>query len=87
MGSYRVVINGAISPLIWLITIVTQLILPLISTHEPPSNRGLRLRVSNWNKVLVMRLFSRFLGCFKAYDMRTVRTRAGFRACRDFVTS
>ena len=43
MGSYRVVINGVISPLIWLRTIATLLIPPLLSTHEPPSNRGLRL--------------------------------------------
>ena len=28
---------GVISPLIWVITIVTLLITPLITTHEPPS--------------------------------------------------
>ena len=32
-----VVISGVISPLIWVITIVTLLITPLITTPEPPS--------------------------------------------------
>ena len=32
-----VVISGVISPLVWVITIVTLLITPLITTHEPPS--------------------------------------------------
>ena len=31
------VINGVISPLIWVITKVTLLITPLIATQEPPS--------------------------------------------------
>ena len=30
-------ISGVISPLIWVITIVTLLITPLITTHEHPS--------------------------------------------------
>ena len=34
------VISGAISPLIWLISIVTLLITPLIATHEPPSTES-----------------------------------------------
>ena len=34
MGSY---VSGVISPLIWVITIVTLLITPLITTHGPPS--------------------------------------------------
>ena len=38
MGSYKWVI----SPLIWLISIVTLIITPFISTHEPPSSWGLR---------------------------------------------
>ena len=33
MGSY----SGVTSPLIWVISIVTLLITPLITTHEPPS--------------------------------------------------
>ena len=33
----RVVISGVISPLIWVISIVTLLITLLIATHEPPS--------------------------------------------------
>ena len=37
LGGSWVVISGAISPLIWVITIVTLLIIPLITTHEPPS--------------------------------------------------
>ena len=31
-------ISGAISPLIWVISIVTLLITLLTTTHEPPSN-------------------------------------------------
>ena len=37
LGGSWVVISGVISPLIWVITIVTLLITPLITTHEPPS--------------------------------------------------
>ena len=37
LGGSWVVIRGAISPLIWVIVIVTLLITPLITTHEPPS--------------------------------------------------
>ena len=35
-GSW-VVIRGVISPLIWVIIMVTLLITPLITVHEPPS--------------------------------------------------
>ena len=37
LGGSWVVISGVISPLRWVITIVTLLITPLITTHEPPS--------------------------------------------------
>ena len=37
LGGSWVVISRVISPLIWVITIVTLLITPLITTHEPPS--------------------------------------------------
>ena len=37
LGGSWVVISGAISPLIWVINIVTLRIRPLITTHEPPS--------------------------------------------------
>ena len=37
LGGSWVVISGVIIPLIWDITIVTLLITPLITTHEPPS--------------------------------------------------
>ena len=37
LGGSWVVISGVISPLIWVITIVTLLITPLITTHELPS--------------------------------------------------
>ena len=40
LGGSWVVINGAISPLIWVRIMVTLLITPVITTHEPPS-RGL----------------------------------------------
>ena len=30
-------ISGVISPLIWLISIVTLIVTPFITTHEPPS--------------------------------------------------
>ena len=47
LGGSWVVISGVISPLIWVITIVTLLIGPLITTHEPPSrgSRSFELRV------------------------------------------
>ena len=32
------VISGVISPLIWLISIVTLIITPFITSHEPPSS-------------------------------------------------
>ena len=38
LGGSWVVISGVISLLIWVITIVTLLITPVITTHEPPSN-------------------------------------------------
>ena len=37
LGGSRVVISGVISLLIWVISIATLLITPLITTHEPPS--------------------------------------------------
>ena len=37
LGGSWVVTSRVISPLIWIITIVTPLIAPLITTHEPPS--------------------------------------------------
>ena len=37
LGGSWVVISGVVSPLIWVITIVTLLITPLITTHEPLS--------------------------------------------------
>ena len=37
LGGSRVVLSRAISPLIWVITIVVLLIVPLMTTHETPS--------------------------------------------------
>ena len=37
LGGSWVVISGVISPLIWVISIVTLLTTQLITTHEPPS--------------------------------------------------
>ena len=37
LGGSWVVISGAISPVIWVISKVTLLITPLTTTHEPPS--------------------------------------------------
>ena len=37
LGGSWVVISRVISPLIWVISTVTLLISPLITTHEPPS--------------------------------------------------
>ena len=37
LGGSSVVINGVISILIWALTIVTLLITPLLTTHEPPN--------------------------------------------------
>ena len=36
LGGSWVVISGVISPLIWVIIMATLLIIPLITTHEPP---------------------------------------------------
>ena len=48
LGGSWVVISGVISPLIWVTSIVTLLITPLIPTHEPPS-RVLKFgRVGLW---------------------------------------
>ena len=43
LGGSWLVISRVISPLIGVITIVTLLITPLITTHEPPSTRGTRM--------------------------------------------
>ena len=40
LGGSGVVISGVISPLIWVIIIVTLLLAPLITTPEPPSGWG-----------------------------------------------
>ena len=37
LGGSWVVISGVVSPLIWVITLVTLLSTPVITTHEPPS--------------------------------------------------
>ena len=37
LGGSWVVIGGVISPLLWLIGIVTLIITPCITAHEPPS--------------------------------------------------
>ena len=37
LGGSWVVISGAVSPLIWVISIVALLITLLVTTHEPPS--------------------------------------------------
>ena len=41
LGGSGVVISRVISPLIWVISIVTLLKTPLITTHEPPSSHPL----------------------------------------------
>ena len=38
--------SGVICPLIWVMNMVTLLITPLITTHEPPSRVDTRLGVS-----------------------------------------
>ena len=43
LGGSWVVISGVISPLIWVISIVTLLITLLIIAHEPPSKLSLSL--------------------------------------------
>ena len=42
LGGSWVVISGVLSPLIWVIIIVTLLITPLITAHEAPSNYNRR---------------------------------------------
>ena len=44
LGGSWVVISGVTSPLIWVITVVTLLISPLITTHEPPSRASRRVQ-------------------------------------------
>ena len=46
LGGSGVVIGRVVSPLIWVIAIVTLLITLLITTHEPPSTLWLRSFVS-----------------------------------------
>ena len=50
LGGSCLVISGVIIPLIWVITIVTLLITPLITTHEPPSRYAGRTKpdVQGW---------------------------------------
>ena len=46
-----VVLSGVISPLIWVISVVTLLITPLIPAHEPPSRlqqASERMRAGFW---------------------------------------
>ena len=45
MGIHKYKCNMVIRPLIWVITIATLLITPLITTHKPPSGmtRGFRV--------------------------------------------
>ena len=56
LGGSWVVISGVISPLIWVIIIVTLLITPLITTHEPPSkvhgSTPGALEASVWDRIL-----------------------------------
>ena len=40
LGGSWVVISGVISPLIWVITILTLLMTPLITPQEPPSDQS-----------------------------------------------
>ena len=45
LGGSWVDIRGVISPLIWVIIIVTLLITPLRTTHEPPSTPEAKLKL------------------------------------------
>ena len=54
MEVHGVVISGVISPLIWVISIVTLLIALLITTHEPPSI----LKLCKGLRVFVLRMGS-----------------------------
>ena len=44
LGGSWVAISGVISPLIWVLTIATLLIAPLVTTHEPPG-KALRTHI------------------------------------------
>ena len=73
LGGSWVVISGVMSPLIWVITIVTRLITPLIPTHEPPSSRGRGregLRGSFHGTVLLQRLGTWAKCGFRASSLR-----------------
>ena len=50
---FMVVVSGGICPLVWVISIVTLLITPFVTTHEPPSRVpwtfwGFRVWASGW---------------------------------------
>ena len=60
LGGSWVVISGVMSPLIWVITIVTLLITPLITAHEPPS--GPRKKSRRWKRLCLPWLRCRLSG-------------------------
>ena len=56
-GSWVVRSGGVISPLVWVITVVTLLIAPLITTHEPASRfRRSQLHTANFLAILAVKL-------------------------------
>ena len=57
LGGSWVVLNGVISPLIWVILTVTLLITPVITTHAPPS-RGPSIRAFRRGRVDLKSLHS-----------------------------
>ena len=75
LGGSWVVISGVISPLIWVISIVTLLITPLMTTHEPPSIINLAAQPRKLN-------LSRFCSCDAAMWERVVFVVSEFAAGR-----
>ena len=60
LGGSWVVISGVISPLVWVVSIVTLLITLLITTHEPPSmNLSLSFRSLGIAALLLWQTLSR----------------------------
>ena len=67
LGGSWVVVSMVISPLIWVRTIVTLPIAPLISTHEHPSIGC--VRDSSLRRMFFSR-FKSFRSCVKAFRFR-----------------
>ena len=58
LGGSWIVISGVISPLIWVISIVTLLITLLITTHEPPCTASCFIQIRAFGVVSTVGFFA-----------------------------